>query len=89
MVADGDIVGGRYTSHRGLAANRLSPVKIGNDGTILLNEVDELGGAQRAWMFKDGVLTVNGARVVFRGVNRHEHHPRSGRAVPRSAAPLA
>lgn len=34
----------------------------------------------------DGVLTVNGARVVFRGVNRHEHHPRYGRAVPREVA---
>ncbi|WP_394618465.1 glycoside hydrolase family 2 TIM barrel-domain containing protein [Lentzea sp. JNUCC 0626] len=34
----------------------------------------------------DGVLTVNGARVVFRGVNRHEHHPRHGRAVPRETA---
>ncbi|MGI5498801.1 glycoside hydrolase family 2 TIM barrel-domain containing protein [Lentzea sp. CA-135723] len=34
----------------------------------------------------DGVLTVNGARVVFRGVNRHEHHPRLGRAVPREVA---
>ncbi|MFS8097115.1 DUF4981 domain-containing protein [Lentzea alba] len=30
----------------------------------------------------DGVLLVNGARIVFRGVNRHEHHPRFGRAVP-------
>jgi beta-galactosidase len=34
----------------------------------------------------DGVLTINGARVVFRGVNRHEHHPRYGRAVPRETA---
>ena len=30
----------------------------------------------------DGILTVNGARIVFRGVNRHEWHPRHGRAVP-------
>jgi beta-galactosidase len=29
----------------------------------------------------DGVLTVNGARVLFRGVNRHEFHPDRGRAV--------
>ncbi|NJQ00376.1 glycoside hydrolase family 2 TIM barrel-domain containing protein [Streptomyces zingiberis] len=28
-----------------------------------------------------GVLTVNGRRVLFRGVNRHEFHPRTGRAV--------
>ena len=29
----------------------------------------------------DGVLTVNGRRVLFRGVNRHEFHPDRGRAV--------
>lgn len=31
---------------------------------------------------KDGIILVNGKRVVFRGVNRHEHHPTKGRAVP-------
>ena len=31
---------------------------------------------------KGGLILVNGKRVVFRGVNRHEHHPSSGRAVP-------
>jgi beta-galactosidase len=31
---------------------------------------------------KDGLLKVNGARVVFRGVNRHEHHPQFGRTIP-------
>ncbi|KFY30002.1 hypothetical protein V494_08327, partial [Pseudogymnoascus sp. VKM F-4513 (FW-928)] len=31
---------------------------------------------------KDGLLKVNGNRIVIRGVNRHEHHPDSGRAVP-------
>jgi beta-galactosidase len=30
----------------------------------------------------DGALTVNGRRVLFRGVNRHEFHPDRGRAVP-------
>ncbi len=40
----------------------------------------------RTVAISDGVLTINGSRVVFRGVNRHEHHPRSGRAVPRETA---
>jgi len=31
---------------------------------------------------KDGLLKVNGKRVCFRGTNRHEHHPKFGRAVP-------
>lgn len=30
----------------------------------------------------DGVFCVNGKPVKFRGVNRHEHHPEFGRAVP-------
>ncbi|CAK7209741.1 hypothetical protein SCUCBS95973_000543 [Sporothrix curviconia] len=31
----------------------------------------------------DGVFCVNGQPVKIRGVNRHEHHPDSGRTVPR------
>lgn len=31
---------------------------------------------------KDGLIQVNGNRVVFKGANRHEHHPESGRTVP-------
>ena len=34
---------------------------------------------------RDGNLLVNGARVMLAGVNRHEHHPDSGRAVPLDA----
>jgi beta-galactosidase len=30
----------------------------------------------------DGVFCVNGKPVKFRGTNRHEHHPDSGRTVP-------
>ncbi|SDQ93106.1 glycoside hydrolase family 2 TIM barrel-domain containing protein [Thermostaphylospora chromogena] len=30
---------------------------------------------------EDGLLKVNGKRVLFRGVNRHEWHPRDGRAL--------
>ncbi|RYP90486.1 hypothetical protein DL770_003397 [Monosporascus sp. CRB-9-2] len=32
----------------------------------------------------DGVFCVNGSPIKLRGVNRHEHHPDSGRAVPYS-----
>jgi beta-galactosidase len=31
---------------------------------------------------KDGLLKVNGSPIIIRGVNRHEHHPTMGRAVP-------
>ncbi|QKW48842.1 glycoside hydrolase family 2 TIM barrel-domain containing protein [Streptomyces buecherae] len=30
---------------------------------------------------EDGLLRVNGQRVLFRGVNRHEFHPETGRAL--------
>ncbi|KAF3764315.1 family 2 glycoside hydrolase [Cryphonectria parasitica EP155] len=30
----------------------------------------------------NGLMTVNGTRIRLRGVNRHEHHPHFGRAVP-------
>ncbi|MFS0912242.1 glycoside hydrolase family 2 TIM barrel-domain containing protein [Microbacterium sp. 179-I 3D2 NHS] len=45
-------------------------------------ETAELRIGFRSIAITDGVLTVNGRRVQFRGVNRHEHHPRLGRVVP-------
>ncbi|WP_276320690.1 glycoside hydrolase family 2 TIM barrel-domain containing protein, partial [Phytoactinopolyspora endophytica] len=35
----------------------------------------------RRVVIEDGVLKVNGHRVLFRGVNRHEFHPDRGRAL--------
>ncbi|MGQ9779507.1 MAG: glycoside hydrolase family 2 TIM barrel-domain containing protein [Bacillota bacterium] len=32
---------------------------------------------------RDGILLLNGQRLVIRGVNRHEHHPERGRALTR------
>ncbi|TXT12778.1 hypothetical protein VHUM_01179 [Vanrija humicola] len=37
----------------------------------------------RTVAIEDGVITVNGKRILFRGVNRHEFHPDTGRAVTR------
>jgi beta-galactosidase/beta-glucuronidase len=31
---------------------------------------------------RDGMILINGVKAVFKGVNRHEHHPDKGRAVP-------
>ncbi|OAP65743.1 hypothetical protein AYL99_01715 [Fonsecaea erecta] len=36
----------------------------------------------RSVELKNGLLTVNGKALRLRGVNRHDHHPRLGRAVP-------
>ena len=35
----------------------------------------------RSVEIKNGNLLVNGRRIVFKGVNRHEHHPDRGRAI--------
>ncbi|MCU1684392.1 MAG: beta-galactosidase [Amycolatopsis sp.] len=40
----------------------------------------------RTVAIEHGQLKVNGQRILFRGVNRHEHHPRFGRAVPAETA---
>lgn len=36
----------------------------------------------RSVQLKGGLLTVNGKPILLRGVNRHDHHPLLGRAVP-------
>ncbi len=46
-------------------------------------ETIELAIGFRRVEIVDGVLVVNGSRVFFRGVNRHEHHPDTGRALDR------
>ncbi|WP_062213601.1 glycoside hydrolase family 2 TIM barrel-domain containing protein [Streptomyces sp. NBRC 109706] len=35
----------------------------------------------RTVRIEDGLLKVNGRRILFRGVNRHEFHPETGRAL--------
>lgn len=37
----------------------------------------------RSISIEDAQFKVNGQRILLRGVNRHEHHPRLGRVVPR------
>jgi beta-galactosidase len=37
----------------------------------------------RSIAIEAGQFKVNGRRILLRGVNRHEHHPRLGRVVPR------
>ena len=37
----------------------------------------------RSIAIEDSQFKVNGQRILLRGVNRHEHHPRLGRVVPR------
>jgi beta-galactosidase/evolved beta-galactosidase subunit alpha len=50
------------------------------DGTPLDEVRQQIGF--RSLELRDGLLLVNGVAVKFKGVNRHEHHPDYGRAVP-------
>lgn len=46
----------------------------------LIEVVPEFVGF-RTFEMKDGVMCINGKRIVFKGVNRHEFHVRRGRAI--------
>jgi len=46
-------------------------------------ETVELAVGFRRVKIVDGVFTVNGRPLTFRGVNRHEHHPDTGRTLDR------
>lgn len=67
-----------------------NPLKWTAESPNLYHLVVSLGSDQhisqrigfRQVEMKDGLIKVNGNRIVFRGVNRHEHHPKFGRAVP-------
>ncbi|SHF23734.1 beta-galactosidase [Caldanaerobius fijiensis DSM 17918] len=48
------------------------------------NEVDFEScrvGFRRIEISEDGVIKLNGKRLIIRGVDRHEHHPENGRAL--------
>ncbi|KAK5113440.1 hypothetical protein LTR85_010868 [Meristemomyces frigidus] len=67
-----------------------NPEKWTAETPYLYNLVLGLNGAQymahrvgfRQVEMKDGLIKVNGKRVVFKGANRHEHSPLLGRTVP-------
>lgn len=47
----------------------------------LLQEINQPVGF-RTVELKNGLVQINGRPIHFRGVNRHDHHPKFGRAVP-------
>ena len=58
---------------------RLVLALIDPDGEVVEFESCQVGFRQVE--VRDGVILLNGRRLVLRGVNRHEHHPERGRAV--------
>ncbi|RYF85676.1 MAG: beta-galactosidase, partial [Chitinophagaceae bacterium] len=57
----------------------LSVVLKDSKGSAVEYLSSQIGFREVEW--KDGVLKVNGKRILIRGVNRHEHDPVSGRYV--------
>ena len=55
-------------------------ISLSVDGS-LTQEIKQAIGFRKVEL-KDGLVQINGRAVTFRGVNRHDHHPRFGRAVP-------
>jgi len=56
-------------------------VKEGPEGQELLLEIMRERAGFRRFEMKDGLMCLNGRRIVFRGVNRHEFTCDSGRVV--------
>ena len=55
-------------------------ITLSSEGQTL-QEITQKVGFRKVEL-KDGLVQVNGKPIQFRGVNRHDHHPRFGRAVP-------
>ena len=55
-------------------------ITISSDGQAIQEIVQQVGF--RSICIKKGLLHINGVPISIRGVNRHDHHPRFGRAVP-------
>lgn len=60
---------------------RLTVCLYGTDGTLLEAVPQQIGF--RKVEIKNCVLYLNGQRLIFHGVNRHEFSPRKGRAIGR------
>lgn len=50
-------------------------------GEEIIQRIEQAVGFRKV-AIKDGLLHVNDVPIMIRGVNRHDHHPRFGRAVP-------
>lgn len=55
-------------------------ISLSINGQVVQKIVQQVGF--RKVELKSGNIQVNGHPILFKGVNHHEHHPRSGRTVP-------
>ena len=52
---------------------------VGHDGAIIETVTQKIGF--RTFRIENGIMTINGKRIVFKGANRHEFSSITGRAV--------
>lgn len=78
-----DVQAPRHWSAEDPYLYRLLVVVYDEEGNVLEVIPQRIGF--RSIILKDGVFLVNGAEIKLKGVNRHEHHPDLGRAMPYSA----
>ena len=69
----------RPWSHETPALYRVALTLAAPDGTVC--EIVPYETGFRRFELKEGLMLLNGERVVFRGVNRHEWNPDTGRAI--------
>lgn len=55
-------------------------IQLSNKGTVTSEVTQDVGF--RKVQIDGNILKVNGKPILIRGVNRHDHHPKFGRAVP-------
>ena len=63
------------------ALYELQVVVIGHDGAIVETATQRVGF--RRFRIEDGIMKLNGKRVVFKGADRHEFDAKHGRAITR------
>ncbi len=71
--------GVRPWDHEHPALYRVTLTLIGKDGAV--SEVIPYDTGFRRFELKGGLMLLNGERIVFNGVNRHEWNPETGRAI--------
>ncbi|GAA1598880.1 glycoside hydrolase family 2 TIM barrel-domain containing protein [Kribbella hippodromi] len=80
---DIDITTGEHVVVPGVAPWSAESPRLYDAELILPDERISVRIGFRTIVIEDGVLKLNGRRLLFRGVNRHEFHPDRGRALTR------
>jgi len=72
----------KWTAETPYLYTLIASVKDGKNSVVA---VKRLNIGFRSVEIKEGCLLVNGTAIKFKGVNRHEFHPDTGRAIPYDA----